>query len=313
MMPKIDIEAVPAKPSDLPEPYRSEIGGRTRAALGNAVGLTQFGVNYCRLPAGAQSSINHWHENEDEFVFVVTGAVVLVDGGTETALTAGDGAGFKAGIAVGHHIENRSGAAAALLEIGTRAKSEVCHFPGRDFRLEIADGVESVVCIQPGSAAASSTRPTPAKVDQDGIAWAGRSIYPTPFQQVVAGRERKRLGDAAGLGQFGVNLTRLAPGSASALRHWHENEDEFVFVVEGEVVLVEDAGETILKAGDAAGFKAGIGNGHHLVNRSAGAAVYLEVGTRSPGERAHYSDVDLVAERDGPQFTFRHKDGTPYA
>ncbi|MCC2112637.1 MAG: cupin domain-containing protein [Hyphomicrobiales bacterium] len=312
-MPRIDVDTVPAKPSDLPEPYRSEIGGRTRAALGDAVGLTQFGVNYCRLPAGSQSSIDHWHESEDEFIFVVEGTVALVDGGVETLLAAGDAAGFKAGVATGHHIQNRSGAAAAVLEIGTRAKSEVCHFPGRNFRLEIADRVESVVCIEPGSAPASGPRPAAAKVNQDAIEWGGRSLYPAAYQHVVAGRERKRLGDAVGLTQFGVNLTRLAPGGASALRHWHENEDEFIFVVEGEAVLVENDGETILKAGDGAGFKAGVANGHHLINRSNAAVVYLEAGTRAPRERAHYSDVDLTVERDGQDFTFCRRDGTPTA
>jgi uncharacterized cupin superfamily protein len=122
--------------------------------------------------------------------------------------------------------------------------------------------------------------------------------YPPPHDKVVAGRSRKRLGNAAGLNQFGVNLTTLAPGSASALRHWHEREDEFVYVLEGEVALIEDAGETLLKAGDAAGFKANTRNGHHLVNRSDRAAVYLEVGTRSKHERAEYPDVDLIVVRD---------------
>ena len=97
------------------------------------------------------------------------------------------------------------------------------------------------------------------------------SAYPAEFQSAVHGREKAALGNLAGLSQFGVNLTRLKPGAASALRHWHENEDEFVYVLEGELVLVEDDGETILRRGDAAGFKAGIANGHHLVNKSGGA------------------------------------------
>jgi len=94
------------------------------------------------------------------------------------------------------------------------------------------------------------------------------SSYPEPFNRAVVGRERKRLGNAAGLDQFGVNLTRLRPGAASSLRHWHEKEDELVYVLEGEVVLIEEDGETVLKPGDAAGFKANLPNGHHLVNKS---------------------------------------------
>jgi uncharacterized cupin superfamily protein len=137
--------------------------------------------------------------------------------------------------------------------------------------------------------------------------------YPAPFRKVVAGRARRRLGLAAGLDQFGVNLTTLKPGAASALRHWHEKEDEFVYILEGEVVLIEDGGETVLKPGDAAGFKANNRNGHHLVNKSTRDAVYLEIGTRSKHERAEYPDVDLVAISDEKGERYTHKNGEPYS
>ena len=137
--------------------------------------------------------------------------------------------------------------------------------------------------------------------------------YPPQFQNVVQGREKSVLGDLVGLTQFGVNLTRLKPGAASALRHWHENEDEFVYVLEGELVLIEDGGETLLRPGDAAGFKAGVPNGHHLVNKTQRDAVYLEIGTRAPAERAHYPDVDLEFIRDKDKVQVRHKSGEPYA
>jgi uncharacterized cupin superfamily protein len=137
--------------------------------------------------------------------------------------------------------------------------------------------------------------------------------YPPQFQNVVQGREKSVLGDLIGLTQFGVNLTRLKPGAASALRHWHENEDEFVYVLEGELVLIEDEGETLLRPGDAAGFKAGVANGHHLVNKTQRDAVYLEIGTRAPAERAHYPDVDLEFIRDKDKVQVRHKSGEPYA
>jgi uncharacterized cupin superfamily protein len=139
-----------------------------------------------------------------------------------------------------------------------------------------------------------------------------RTGYPPPFDRVVVGRERKRLGNAVGLNQFGVNLTTLKPGAASALRHWHEQEDELIFVLEGEVVLIEDDGETVLKPGDAAGFKANNPNGHHLVNKSNQDAVYLEVGTRSKYERAHYPDVDMMVVRDDKGMRYTHKNGEPY-
>ena len=140
-----------------------------------------------------------------------------------------------------------------------------------------------------------------------------RTGYPPPFDRVVQGRQRRRLGNAAGLDQFGVNLTTLKPGAASSLRHWHHNEDEFVFILEGEVVLIDDSGETVLKPGDAAGFKANDPNGHHLVNRSNRNALLLEIGTRSKHERAEYSDVDLLVIRDDKGARYTHKNGEPYS
>lgn len=137
------------------------------------------------------------------------------------------------------------------------------------------------------------------------------SDYPAPHADAFAGRLRRRLGDAVGLTTIGVNLTTLPPGMASSLRHWHEVEDELVYVLEGEVVLVDEAGETPLAPGDAAGFRAGDPNGHHIVNRSDRPALLLEVGTRPAQDRCHYADIDLVwHETDGAHRFTRH-DGTP--
>ena len=124
-------------------------------------------------------------------------------------------------------------------------------------------------------------------------------------------QEPVRLGDEVGLTQFGVNLTMLTPGAFSSLRHWHENQDEFVFLIEGELALIEDEGETVLRPGDAAGFKAGVANGHHLVNRSGREAVVLEVGNSDAArDRCDYPDIDMVAEP-GVE-AYMHRDGTPY-
>ena len=150
------------------------------------------------------------------------------------------------------------------------------------------------------------------KIDISKLAARAATAYPDAFKHVVEGREKTALGDAVGLTQFGVNLTRIKPGAASALRHWHENEDEFVYILEGELVLVEDQGETVLKPGDCAGFKANVPNGHHLVNKSNSDVLYLEIGTRAPSERAHYPDVDLKFERDEKQIRILHKSGEPY-
>jgi uncharacterized cupin superfamily protein len=137
--------------------------------------------------------------------------------------------------------------------------------------------------------------------------------YPDPFWKVLVGRSRQRLGNAIGLSQFGVNLTRLKPGAWSSQRHWHAAEDEFVYILEGEVVLCEDGGETVLKPGDAAGWKANAGNGHCLVNRTDHDAVLLEVGTRIPRESVTYSDIDKRLERDDKGVVgYFHKTGEPY-
>jgi uncharacterized cupin superfamily protein len=151
------------------------------------------------------------------------------------------------------------------------------------------------------------------KIDIASIPLDTRSIYPLPFRQAIEGRARKRLGNVVGLTQFGVNLSRLKPGAASSQRHWHAEEDELVYMLEGEVVLCEDGGETVLKPGDAAGWKAGIANGHCLINRSDRDAVYLEIGTRSPHERAECPDVDLLMIRDRSGIRVMHKSGEPYS
>ncbi|MFO1415152.1 MAG: cupin domain-containing protein [Burkholderiales bacterium] len=134
--------------------------------------------------------------------------------------------------------------------------------------------------------------------------------YPAPHDGACAGRTRKRLGDAGGLRDFGVNLMTLPPGRWSSQRHWHSHEDEFVHVLEGELTLVEDGGEVVLRAGDCAAFPKGTGNGHHLQNRGSSVAVYLEVGSRHPDDLTTCSDIDLMSSnQDG---AFVHKDGSPY-
>ena len=150
------------------------------------------------------------------------------------------------------------------------------------------------------------------KIDTDQLKVDTYTGYPEPFRQAVLGRERKRLGNAVGLDQFGVNLSRLKPGAASSQRHWHQNEDELVYVLEGELVLVEDGGETVLKPGDAAGWKAGVPNGHCLINRTDRDAVYLEIGSRAGNEVATYPDIDMRAERDDKGMRYVRKDGSPY-
>lgn len=148
------------------------------------------------------------------------------------------------------------------------------------------------------------------KLDPDIIKRRLGSSYPTPFDQPCATRTRRALGDAGGLTDFGVNLLELSPGTWSSQRHWHSAEDEFVWVLSGEVVLIEDGGETILRTGDCAAFPKGAANGHHLVNRSDTIALCLEAGTRSAEDVCIYSDIDMRIDAHDDVYT--HKDGTPY-
>jgi len=150
------------------------------------------------------------------------------------------------------------------------------------------------------------------KIDISRVPVRTGTSYPPALAAIVEGRTAQRLGDAGGLTQYGVNLVRLAPGAASAHRHWHEAEDEFVWMVEGELLLVDDEGETVMRPGDAACFKAGVANGHHLVNRSDADGVFLVVGTRAALERCHYPDVDLAFVNDENGRRFTRKSGEPY-
>jgi uncharacterized cupin superfamily protein len=150
------------------------------------------------------------------------------------------------------------------------------------------------------------------KIDIEKTAIDTSTGYPPPFNKAVEGRSRKRIGREAGLTHFGVNICTLKPGAASSQRHWHENEDELVYVLQGEVVLREDGGEIVLKPGDTAAWKAGVPNGHCLINRSDRDAVFIEVGTRAASERAHYSEVDMMVVRDEKGARYTRKNGEPY-
>jgi len=146
------------------------------------------------------------------------------------------------------------------------------------------------------------------KIDLATVPQRKGSGYPAPFDAPCADRIRQRLGAAGGLTDFGVNLMRLPPGGWSSQRHWHSHEDEFVFVLEGELVLIEDGGETLLRAGDCAAFAKNSGDGHHMINRSDSTAVYLEVGSRSGEDLTTCSDIDMMSAAADGRFT--RKDGS---
>jgi uncharacterized cupin superfamily protein len=149
-------------------------------------------------------------------------------------------------------------------------------------------------------------------LDPAGMPQETRTGYPEPYKSRVAGRHRRRLGDTTGLKNFGVNLVTLDPGAESSMRHWHTVQDEFIYVLEGEVTLITDAGRQKLHPGMAAGFPGGRADGHHLINETRQPVKYLEVGDRLPGDGAAYSEADLAAKQVDGKWVFTHKDGTPY-
>lgn len=149
------------------------------------------------------------------------------------------------------------------------------------------------------------------KIDIDALPVRHGSSYPGPMAAKMGARAQVALGDPMGLTQFGVNLVTLDPGALSSLRHWHEEQDEFLVLTDGELTLVDDHGETLLRAGDCAAFPAGDANGHHLVNKSETAGSFVVVGTRTPTEVGHYSDEDMMVTIDAAGYHFTKRDGSP--
>ncbi len=152
----------------------------------------------------------------------------------------------------------------------------------------------------------------PPALDPKDLPEQSSTGYPEPYKSRVAGRHKRRLGDAAGLKNFGVNLTRLDPGAESSMRHWHAKQDEFIYILEGEVTLVTDSGRQKLTPGMTAGFPAGKADGHQLVNETGKPVLYLEIGDRTPEDGATYSEVDMAARMVEGKWVFTHKDGSPY-
>lgn len=150
------------------------------------------------------------------------------------------------------------------------------------------------------------------KLDLTQVPVKSGSIYPAPYAAQMAGRSSLRLGQAGGLTQFGVNLVTLEPGAMSSLRHWHLNEDEFVMVTEGTLMLRQDNGETPMTTGDCAAFPAGVTDGHCFVNRSDAVGRFLVIGSKAPREEATYSDIDLKVVMENGTAIFTRKDGSPY-
>lgn len=192
-----------------------------------------------------------------------------------------------------------------------RTEGRVCSSNPQDFLL-VALGAPAVEQIALGQETVMSLN-KPALEPRTLEPQIG-SAYPEPYRSRVLPREKLKLGDALGLSKIGVNLTTLSPGKVSSMRHWHTREDELIYLIEGELVLRTSAGEQLLTAGNAAGFPAGVEDGHQLINRSDRPAIYLEVSNRDADDTAHYSDpeVDMIWSPQHARRQITHRDGTPY-
>ena len=318
-MPKLDLAAVPLKTSSIyPAPFAAMMAGRASLRLGDAGGLRQIGVNLVTLAPGALSSLRHWHRAEDEFVMVTGGTCTLLMDGGQCAMQPGDCAAFPAGRADGHCFVNLSATPAQFLVAGTKAPREVATY----------SDVDLVVTVENGSATFTRRDGQPFVARPDDAALPAHTrhglpaglITPPPWQDepdpthpVLGGGPGpyrvRLLSDPGGLTQFGAFIEELPPNSRSGHRHWHEAEDELVYMLSGQAVLVEDS-ETPLRAGDVAAWPAGHPVGHRIDNRSNAAVRYLVIGTRARHDRIHYTDHDLVTEKDGATRRYLRRNGS---
>jgi uncharacterized cupin superfamily protein len=294
--------------------------------LSDAGGLTQFGAFEQILYPGTHSSNRHWHSAEDEMLFVLDGVATVIDDQGAHELAPGDAAVWRAGVPDAHHVLNATDAPIRFLIIGTRIALDVCRYPDSGNRLtntltewELTDrqgarldggalppeylGVSADWTSAPGSTGGAPrvVRKADARIER---ASQGRVAQFGYF-------EARLYSDTGGLAQFGAFTETLMPGSRSGERHWHEAEDEFLYVIAGHPTVVEEDGPHRLSPGDAAVWKAGVPNGHHVVNETDGETLCLIVGSRLPSDRVHYPEVDKLYVRENGAVRRTRRDGSP--
>jgi len=305
----------------------ASFGPLVEVRLSEAGGLTQFGASVEEMPPGSHTSERHWHEEEDEFLLVLSGEVTVVDNDGTHVLGPGDATCWPADVANAHHVWNRSARQSRHLIVGTRLAEEVVHYPDLGRFQTDRDGRWQVT--GPGGAALRQGElPDLQRARPDDLAWhrSQRSGKPglilrkgaaeidrgTPEQTAAMGAfEGELLSHGSGITQFGAFIETLFPGTRSSDRHWHEREDEFLLMLEGEATLVDNDGPHLLVAGDAACWPFGVANGHHLINRSQSPCRYLIVGWRTPDDVVHYSDIDKVYRRQDGVVQRTRRDGSP--
>jgi uncharacterized cupin superfamily protein len=296
--------------------------------LSMAAGLTQFGAYVDRLMPGATSSQRHWHDSEDEFLYLLDGHLTLIDDDGATDLAPGDACAWRHGEPNAHCLENRSAQPATYLIAGTRVQGDICHYPDAGERqvnhattwqildaagvaVDGGDLAPHLLNLPPRWGRAFDGLPRPRILRAGSVAGITGSGYPKPYD-ALSNYVAYPLSDAGGLTQFGAFTEVLMPGAQSSQRHWHEAEDEFLYVLDGSVTLVENDGSHILHPGQAVGWPRGVANGHCLRNETAQPVTYLVIGTRMADDTCHYPDIDLLYTRRNGQSCMSHKDGTPY-
>ena len=304
--------------------HRSDNGAET-LDLSEAAPLSQFGAYRETLPPGAVSSDRHWHESEDEFLYVLSGNLTAIDDDGAHPLAPGDAVCWRHGEPNAHHLRNDSAAPAIYLIVGSRVLGDVCHYPDTGER-QVNGETDWALLDADGTRITGGDLPAPllGLSPRWGKAWDGtrhpriirkgtaKTDAPTAEQAAALGHfSAELLSDTGGLTQFGAFTETLAPGSSSSHRHWHENEDEFLYMLDGHATLIEDDGPEPLRPGDAACWKAGVPNGHHVVNRSDAPCTYLVIGTRAENDRVHYSDIDKLYSRQNGTVTRTKRDGSP--
>ncbi len=301
---------------------------RTRH-LSDAGGLRQFGVHDQTLWPGATTGARHWHSAEDEFLLMLSGQATLHDDTGMTDLGPGDAVCWRHGEPNGHHLFSRGEEPARWLIVGSRCRGDICTYPddGRrqingatTWRIEAADGTvlksgdlppELLDLSLPwGRPFDGTRRPNVLPAGSVPAELCGNN-YPAEWSDL--GRsEDIALSDAGGLTQFGAFLEILHPGGQTSLRHWHEEEDEFLYVIDGSVTLLEDDGPHPIGPGTCVCWPAGVPNAHCLRNDGTAPATLFIVGTRRPEDACHYPDIDLHYSRRNGVRAFARKSGVPY-
>jgi uncharacterized cupin superfamily protein len=297
--------------------------------LSVAGGLTQFGAYLDTLDPGAWSSHRHWHSAEDEFIYLLSGTATLRDDNGMTDLFPGDAVCWRHGEPNGHHLTNRGDAPTRWLIVGSRCRGDICAYPddGRrqindttNWRIEATDGTvlksgplpDELLNLRAPWGKPFDGTPRPNVLRKGSVPGEGPTVpAQSPFDdlgQYVA----HPLSDAGGLTQFGAFTETLMPGSCSGQRHWHSDEDEFLYTLDGMVTLHENDGAHDLPPGTCVCWPAGVPNAHQLENRTNDPVTYFVAGSRLPEDEVTYPDIDLHYTRRKGFRTLSHKDGTPY-